>query len=160
MREETFKERQERENAEHYAKWLSCGFTGEMEVNEYGWFDKGNYFEGTKVTVFEKGYQHRAYVEYYQLPNGKWIGGSDLWCATHGYGSGASIWSKQYDTKEEAVCAELSRIEKALEDKDKKPFVLKAISKVRSNFEPQKVIVTDLVPAWEPGATFEQTTLW
>ena len=161
MKEERtpFEEHKARENAKRYAQWLSCGFSGDMEVNEYGWFEKGNHFEGTeKVTVFEKGYHYRAYVEYYQLPNGKWVAGSDLNCPLHGYGSSASIWSKQYNTKEEAVTAELAKIEGALEQNDRKPFVMKGIEKCRSEFK--KPVAFDIDPNFYYGTNFQQTSLF
>ena len=38
---ESFQERKERENQKRYKKWLSCGFTGEMHINDCGWCDNG-----------------------------------------------------------------------------------------------------------------------
>ena len=33
-----FEERQQKKNERYYKQWLACGFTGEMPINEYGWF--------------------------------------------------------------------------------------------------------------------------
>ena len=154
---ETFEERQERENKQHYEKWLSCGFTGEMELNEHGWFNKCYTLPNVKkMEVFRKGYQYHAEVEYAQLPNGKWVNGSSLWCTTHGYGHGASIWSKQYDTQEEAILAELNYIEGQLEEKDKKQkFILNGIQNLRNTYRKPSFEV-----AFSPTARFEQVALF
>ena len=121
---EAFEERQKRENEKYYERWLACGFTGEMKLNEYGWFIPvlRLHYPVETLKVFDaKGY--RASIEFCHLPNGHWVAASDLTCPTHGYGSACSVWDTQYETKEEAIMAELDRIEKALEDKDRKPFV-------------------------------------
>ena len=154
---ETFEERQERENRQHYEKWLSCGFTGEMELNAHGWFDKCYTLPNvTKIEVFRKGYQHHAELEYAQLPNGKWVTGSYVWCATYGYSFGASIWQKQHDTKEEAILTELSRIESRLEGKDKKQkFILNGIQSLRNQY---KKPVFEM--AFNPLCSFEQVALF
>ena len=153
----TFEERQERENRHHYEKWLSCGFQGEMELNDAGWFSKCYTLPNiTKIEVFRKGYQHHAEIEYTQLPNGKWVGGSSLWCAIHGYGHGASIWAKQYDTMEEAILEQLDYIEKELNDKDKKQkFILNGIQNLRNKYKKPSFEVV-----FDPMATFEQVALF
>ena len=158
---ETFKDRQERENREHYEKWLSCGFTGEMSINQYGWCDNAlDKTQVTEITVFEKGYQYRARIHYAQLPNSKWVAASDMFCATHGYGSAVGIWDKQYDTKEEAVTAELDKVERALEKNDQKPFVLKGIEKCRKEFKKKSTTVFDIDPEFYYGKNFQQTSLF
>lgn len=156
--EETFKERQERENKRQYQKWLSCGFKGEMEVNEHGWCTNGlGLFKDEKVKkkiLFDKP-RFVAIVEYMQLPNRKWISGSYCTFPLHGWAHGISIWDKQYETKEEAVTSELNYIEKALDEKDRKPFVLNAIQTCRNEF---KVALFEMV--FEPMAQFEQVALF
>ena len=153
----TFEERQERENRQHYEKWLSCGFTGEMLLNEHGWFDECYKIPNiTKIEVFRKGYQHRAELEYTQLPNGKWIAGSDLWCATYGYCHGVSIWDKQYDTQEEAILAGLDYIESRLEGKDKKQkFILNGIQNLRNKYKKPS-----FEAVFDPACSFEQVALF
>lgn len=154
---ETFKERQDRENRKYYEKWLACGFTGKMELNEHGWFEKPVlrlYYPVETITVFDKkGY--RARIEFSHLPNGHWVAASDLTCPMHGYGSACSIWDTQYETKEEAVNKEIDRIEKALEEKDRKKFILDAIQTCRNQF---KEAVFEM--AFEPMAQFEQVALF
>ena len=106
-----------------------------MTLNEYGWFIPvlRLHCPVETLTVFDnKGY--RSKIEFCHLPNGHWVAASDLTCPTHGYGSACSVWDTQYETKEEAIMVELDRIEKALEPKDRKPFVLKLF----------KAVVTDL----------------
>ena len=73
----------------------------------------------------------------------------------HGYGSACSVWDPQYDTKEEAITAELDRIEKALEEKDRKPFVLQALQAQRNNFKQVEIEM-----AFEPMTQFEQVSLF
>ena len=155
--EETFEQRQQRENQKYYEKWLACGFTGKMELNEHGWFEKPVlrlYYPVETITVFDKkGY--RARIEFSHLPNGHWVAASDLTCPMHGYGSACSIWDTQYETKEEAIMAELDRIEKALEDKDRKPFVLQALQAQRNNYKQMEIEM-----AFAPAAQFEEMTLF
>ncbi len=153
---ETFAERQQRENQRYYEKWLACGFTGEMKLNKHGWFIpvlRLNYPVETLTLFDKKGY--RAKIEYCCLPNGNWIAAADLSCPTHGFGSACSIWDTQYVTKEEAITAELMRIEMALEEKDRKQFVISAIQTCRNQF---KQTVFEM--AFAPAAQFEQVTLF
>ena len=155
--DETFEQRQQRENQKYYEKWLACGFTGEMELNEHGWFEKPVlrlYYPVETIKVFDKkGY--RASIEYCCLPNGKYVASSDLSCPMHGYGSACSIWDEQHPSKEEAIMAELNRIEKALEPKDRKPFVLDAIQSCRNRFKE-----VDVELAFEATAQFTQMSLF
>ena len=154
--DESFKQRQQKENQKYYERWLACGFTGEMKLNEYGWFIPvlRLHYPVDTLKVFEvKGY--RASIEFCHLPNGNWVAASDLTCPTHGYGSACSVWDTQYETKEEAIMAELDRIEKALEPKDRKPFNLEAIQSCRNRFK-----VIDVEMAFTPLAQFEQIELF
>ena len=154
--DETFTERQKRENQKYYERWLACGFTGEMKLNEYGWFIPvlRLHYPVETLTVFDnKGY--RSKIEFCHLPNGRWVAASDLTCPTHGYGSACSVWDTQYETKEEAITAQLNRIEKALEPKDRKPFVLDAIQSCRNKFKE-----VDVEMAFTPLAQFEQIALF
>ena len=154
--DETFEQRQQRENQKYYERWLACGFTGEMKLNEYGWFIPvlRLHCPVETLTVFDnKGYRSR--IEFCHLPNGRWVAASDLTCPTHGYGSACSVWDTQYETKEEAIMAELDRIEKALEPKDRKPYNLEAIQSCRNRFK-----VIDVEMAFTPLAQFEQIALF
>ena len=157
--DKTFEERQKRENEEYYRKWLACGFKSEkseMPVNEYGWFVPvlRLHHPVETLTVFDKkGY--RASIEFCQLPNNRWVAASDLTCPMHGYGSACSIWDPQFDTKEEAITAELDRIEKALQDKDRKPFVLQALQAQRNNYKQVEIEM-----AFQPMTQFEQVSLF
>ena len=154
---ETFEERQKRENEKYYQKWLACGFTGEMPVNEYGWFIpvlRLHYPVETITVVDKKGY--RARIECCHLPNQKWVAASDLTCPMHGYGSACSVWDTQYDSREEAVSREIDKIEQALEEKDRKPFVLDAIQTCRNRFKEPSL----LEAVFAPMAKFEQVALF
>ena len=153
---ESFEDRQKRENEKNYKRWLSCGFTGEMTVNKYGWFEPvlRLHCSVETLTVFNhKGYCAR--ITFCHLPNGNWVAASDLSCPTHGYGSACSIWDEQHPSKEEAIMVELARIEKALEDKDRKPFVLQAIQAQRNNHKQM-----DIEMAFEPTTQFVQVSLF
>ena len=153
---ETFEERQKRENQKYYEKWLACGFSGEMKLNEHGWFIPvlRLHYPVETITVFDnKGYCGK--IEYCHLPNGAWVAASDLTAPTHGYGSACSVWDPQYESKSEAITAELNRIEKALEPKDRKPFVLDAIQSCHNRFKE-----VDIELAFEPAAQFEQVALF
>lgn len=151
-----FEERQQRENEMYYKKWLKCGFTGEMPINEYGWFIPvlRLHYNVENIQIFDKN-GYRASIEYCHLPNGKWIATSDLSCPMHGFGSACSVWDKQYETKEEAVLSALDRIKKGLEEKDRKPFVLQAIQAQRNCYKQ-----TEIEMAFEPIAQFEQVSLF
>ncbi len=154
--DETFEQRQQRENQKFYERWLACGFTGEMKLNEHGWFIPvlRLHCPAETLTVFDnKGY--RSKIEFCHLPNGHWVAASDLTCPTHGYGSACSVWDTQYGTKEEAIMVELGRIEKALEPKDRKPYNLEAIQSCRNRFK-----VIDVEMAFTPLAQFEQIALF
>ena len=154
--DETFTERQKRENQKYYERWLACGFTGEMKLNEYGWFIPvlRLHCPVETLTVFDnKGY--RSKIEFCHLPNGRWVAASDLTCPTHGYGSACSVWDTQYETKEKAIMVELDHIEKALEDKDRKHFVLQAIQAQRNNYKQMEIEM-----AFEPMTQFEQVSLF
>lgn len=151
--EETFKDR---ENQKYYERWLACGFTGEMTVNKHGWFEPvlRLHCPVESLTVFDnKGY--RARITYCHLPNGNWVAASNLSCPTYGYGSACSIWDEQHPSKEEAIMVELDRIEKALEDKDRKHFVLQALQTQRNNCKQM-----DIETALEPMTQFEQVSLF
>ena len=156
--EETFKDRQDRENRKCWERWIACGFSSEedMPVNKYGWFEPVLRLHcpvETFIVFDNKGY--RARIEYCQLPNKKWVAASDLSCPMHGYGSACSIWDEQHPSKEEAIKVELDRIEKALEDKDRKPFVLQAIQVQRNNHKQMEIEM-----AFDPMTQFEQVSLF
>lgn len=127
-----------------------------MPVDKYGWVIPvlKLYHEVEEIEIFySKGYH--ASVEYCHLPNGKWVAASDLSCPMHGYTSACSVWNKQYETKEEAIISELNRIEKSLEDKDRKPFILQALQTKRNIFKQ-----TEIEMAFEPTTNFEQVSLF
>ena len=146
-------ERKIRENKQHYEKWLSCGFTGEMVVDECGWCVMGNNLTGEEVTVFDKGYLNKAIVRFVQLPNKHWISGSEAFCRTHGHSWGLNIWNKQYNTKEEALDEALNRIEREIDEKDRKTLI-KKVEEVRNRFKQDTLLL--------PVVTehFEQVTLF
>ena len=54
--DETFEERQKRENEEYYRKWLACGFKDEIPINEYGCFVPvlRLHYPVETLTVFDK----------------------------------------------------------------------------------------------------------
>ena len=153
---ETFEERQKRENQKFREKYISCGFSDdEIKLNEHGWLIPvlRLHYPVETITVFDKkGY--RASIEFCQLPNKKWVAASDLTCPLHGFGSACSVWDPQYETKEEAVTKEIDRIEKALEAKDRKPYVMQGIQTCRQNFKK--------APLFEPikKESFEQISLF
>ena len=157
--DETFTERQQRENQRQYQQWLSCGFKGEMHLNDCGWCDNGislsNHEQAKKIILFDK-HPFSAHIEYMELPNGKWIVGSWLNCPLHGYCHGISVWSKQYESESDAINAELDRIEKALEEKDRKKFVLDALQTCRNRYKEPSL----LEAAFEPMSQFEQIALF
>lgn len=159
---ETFDERKKRENAETYAKWLSCGYKGDMVLNDVGWCDnKLDKTQLRKLTVI-KSKQVDATVEYVQLPNGNWVAGSHLFTKVntyYGYGCCVSIWSKQYETKGEAVVAELDRMETCIGRENKKaltPELASALAKNRNQFANASVFDA----FFGAGASFEQTSLF
>ena len=157
-KEEAFDERQSRENDRQYRQWLSCGFTGEMHINDCGLCDNGislsKHEQAKKIILFDK-HPFSAHIEYMQLPNGKWIVGSWLNCPLHGYCHGISVWSNQYDTEADAIKAEISKIEKSLEARDRKAFVIDAIQSCRNNYKENLFEM-----AFEPLAQFEQVSLF
>ena len=139
---DTFKERQERENKRQYEKWLSCGFRGDMVIDKSGWCINGlSFYKNDNVEeqiLFDRP-RYIARISFMQLPNGKWISGSSCTFPLQGWGHGLSVWDTQYDTKEEAVEKELDYIEKSLDEKDKKTFVLDAIRNCRTALRPLEI---------------------
>lgn len=128
---EKFNARQKEENERRYKQYLSCGYTGSMTVNEYGWCDNEvdrNNVE--KINVFRKNRIY-AYIDVIQLPNGKWVAGSNLTMPTYGYGHGVSIWCNQFTSRQEAIEAHLKQIENYIEVKDLTGFVRNAIEACR-----------------------------
>ncbi len=157
--ENTFEERQRIENERQYRQWLSCGFSGEMEVNDSGWCTNGiSFYKDERLqkwVLFDKPY-FRASIEYLQFPNGKWAAGSSATFPLHGWGHGVSVWSKQYNTRQEAIFEQIDYIEHSLYDgKDKKKFVMDALQCCRNKFKE-----TDVEMAFEPTAQFEQVSLF
>ena len=157
--EEVFEKRQARENQKQYQQWLSCGFVGEIQINSNGWCVNGlslsNHEQAKRIDLFDK-HPFTAHIEYMRLPNGAWIVGSWLNCPLHGYCHGISVWSKQYESESDAITAELNRIEKALEERDKKKFVLNALQTCRNRYKEPSL----LEAAFEPMSTFEQIALF
>ena len=150
-----FDERKKRENQNHYAKWLSCGFKGEMKLNDCGWCINGVHFEPKNQYVLFDKIPFKASIEYMQLPNGKWIAGSHGNFPLHGWGWGLSIFNEQFNTMEEAVNNQIDHIENSLEEKDKKKFVLDGIQTCRNHFKKQTFEM-----AFNPMSEFEQTSLF
>lgn len=150
---ETFKERQERENRQHYEKWLSCGFTGQMLIDDSGWCRLGNNLDGEEIKVFDKGYMNKATIKVLQLPNKNWISGSDAFCRTHGHGHGLSIWNRQYQTKEEAIEEALDRVEHEIDEKDRKTLI-KKVEEIRSRFKQDTLFVPVVTEHFEQVALF------
>lgn len=148
-------------NDRHYKRWLSCGYTGEMTVNEYGWCNNELDRDTVKKLTVLKSKAVDAELGYAQLPNGKWVAGSSMMTnigCCYGYGSSVSIWSKQYDTKGEAVTAELDRIRHGIDNNKKAltPDVESALSKLRNQFANAPIFDA----FFGAGATFEQTALF
>jgi len=151
----TFDERKVRENRAIYEKWLSCGFQGEMILNDCGWCVNGIYFEPKNSYVLFDKWPFHATIEYMQFPNGKWIAGSHTNFPIHGWAYGLSVWNEQFETKEEAVIKEIQKIEKSLTEKDKKKFVLDGIQTCKNHFKKPLFEVV-----FEPTAQFEQVSLF
>ena len=162
MSNETFNERQARENAQHYAQWLSCGYKGDMVLNEYGWCRNDLDKDAIKVLNVIESKQIDAEVEYAQLPNGKWVAGTHLTTKVgccFGHWHGASIWGKQYDTKGEAVTVALDGIMNAVKNQNSKaltPAFETAFKKYHNQFANASVFDA----FFGAGASFEQVSLF
>ena len=129
---ETYNERQ-------YEKYLSCGYTGEMAVNEHGWCSNEVQAEAAEeIVLFDRERCH-AYIRFAELPNGRWIAASGATFPTHGYGCPLSVWCDQHDTKEDAIEAELKRIEESVEPKDAKAFICAALKNCRDALRPAAI---------------------
>lgn len=156
--DETFDQRQKRENDRQYSQWLSAGFQGEMTVDKNGWCTNGISFykdeNVKKLILFDKPY-FRASIEYMQFPNGRWVAGSSATFALHGWGHGISVWSRQHITLQAAIYEQLDYIEQNLYEKDKKKFVLDAIQRCRNEFKE-----ADVELAFGATARFSQMTLF
>lgn len=150
---ETFEERQKRENEKTYRQWLSCGFTGEMTIDKSGWCRLGTNFVGEEFEVFNKGYLNKAKISVTQLPNKKWISGSDAFCRTHGHGYGLSIWNKQHDSKEDAIEEALDRVAHEIDEKDKS-VLLKKVEEFRCRFKKDTLFVPVATERFEQVALF------
>jgi len=134
-----FTNKQDDFNQKQYKKYLSCGYTGEMTVNEYGWCDNEvRTGDMETIDLFDKD-RSRAYIRFAHLPNGKWIAASSLTMPNYGYGCPLCVWCDQYDTKEEAVEAELARIKNGIELKDMKTFITDAFKQCRDALRPLEI---------------------
>ena len=156
--DETFEQRQKRENERQYSQWLSAGFQGEMTVDKNGWCTNGISFykdeNVKKLILFDKPY-FRASIEYMQFPNGKWVAGSSATFALHGWGHGISVWSRQHITLQAAIYEQLDYIGQSLYEQDKQKFVLDAIQRCRNEFKE-----ADVELAFGATARFSQMTLF
>ena len=160
---ETFDERQKCENAETYKRWLACGFPKEAMYNDAGWMETvlRLFYPTKRITLFDTK-TAEASVEYAQLPNGKWVASSCLMTKLgnfYGYGSAVSIYDTQYDTKAEAIYAELDNIEDGFRQADKKaktPEVETALRRYKNEFGNASVFDA----FFGAGASFEQTSLF
>lgn len=150
---ETFEERQKRENEKTYRKWLSCGFTGEMKIDEHGWCRLDTDLAGEEFEVFNKCYTNKARISITQLPNKKWISGSDAFCRTHGHGYGLSIWNKQYESKEDAIEEALDRVAREIDEKDKS-VLLKKVEEFRCRFKKDTLYVSVETERFEQVSLF------
>ena len=109
---------------------------GEPVFNEHGWLENGRCIDlkekSELVSVF-KDDQYRANVMILKHPNGKWIATAEYNFSISGGGAYPSIWSKQYQTRRDALNAVLdsliSHIENSTVQKDKK--YLSIIRKMR-----------------------------
>ena len=160
---ETFDERQKRENAETYKRWLACGFPKEAKYNDAGWMVTVlRLFYPVKRMQVLKAKTADAEIEYAQLPNGKWVAASCLSTkigCVYGYGSAVSIYDKQYDTKAEAIYAELENIEDGFRQADKKaltPEIKTTLTRYKNEFGNASVFDA----FFGAGASFEQTSLF
>ena len=132
-------ERQKTMNKEQYERYLSCGYTGEMTVNECGWCDNEVAEEDReRIDLFDQNRCY-AYIRFAHLPNGKWIASSSMSMPTYGYGCPLSVWCNQHETREDAIETELKRVETSIEPKDLKPFIVDAIKKCRNALRPLEI---------------------
>ena len=131
-----FEQLQEKNNKRQYLKYLSCGYTGSLTVNEYGWCNNGIDREKVEIIdVFRKN-QIYANVQVIHLPNGKWTAGSNCSMTTYGYGRGVSIWGEQYATRRDAVESQLNRIESFINTKDLTASIKSSIEACRKELQP------------------------
>ena len=148
-----FDERKKRENQNHYEKWLSCGYRGEMVLDDTGWCRNDVPQDYEMWMLFDKrGFL--AYIRYMELPNGNWIASSTAMFSSHGYSLPISVWNTQYPTRYEAICAELERIEREMETQDHKRFVFEAIDNCRMDFRTDDLIVPIMQEQFEQLSMF------
>lgn len=107
--------RQQAMNYRHYEQWLSCGYEGEPQFNEYGWLTNEVPDKDIEEVVLWGEDWHKAVVELAQVPNGKWVNGYNYMLSESGGCAGCSIWHTQYETRREALNAALDRIKRQIE---------------------------------------------
>jgi len=126
-------------NKEQYEKYLSCGYTDEMTVNESGWCNNEvKETDRERIDLFDQNRCY-AYIRFAHLPNGKWIASSSMSMPTYGYGCPLSVWCNQHETREDAIETELQRVERSIEPKDMKAFIADAIKNCRSALRPLEI---------------------
>ena len=106
-------------NMRSYYQYQDCGYNEEPKFDKYGWIV--NDIEKDKVESIRLFGDEPliSTVECLQLPNGKWIGGHHYMLSEQGSSCSCSIWSKQYDSRIEALTSQMRVIADAIKGSKK-----------------------------------------
>lgn len=103
------------QNYRTYEAARLCGYEVEMRIDDYGWLKTENLEEKCERIRHEgKGFSIEILI--LQHPNGKWVTGHNISFPTAGSYTHAGIFSDQYDTRTEAVKAEIDYLISYAED--------------------------------------------
>lgn len=106
------------ENYAVYMQFLACGYKEAPKYNKYGWCNNRIPKEDKQHLVLWKD-NFDNYVEYAQLPNGKWVSGYCYMLSESGNIGGCHIFSNQFNSKNEAINDALKVIEKSIRNSNK-----------------------------------------
>lgn len=119
------------ENYAVYTQFLACGYKDAPKYNEYGWCMNEVPKSSKQHLILWGDQYHNSFLEFAQLPNGKWVYGYDYMLSESGACGGCSIFSTQFNSKNEAINAGLKQVEKSIKssskavDLDKLPSIQK-----------------------------------
>ena len=108
-------DRRQIHNFAHYDQYLKCGYSDKPSYDKYGRINNDIPKEKVQTQLlWEDGYA-TTMIEYFQLPNGKWVVGLKWSLAESGGWYGCDMWSSQFLSKNEAIRHELDFLKRQIE---------------------------------------------
>lgn len=124
-------------NMRCYDQYQECGYTDKPQFDKYGWLCNDVPVADIEVVKLYGEEPLISTVECLQLPNGKWVSGSHWHLSLTGRVCGCSIWSRQHDTRINALIYEMRQLidiikrDKVKKDEAHIPDIVHAMDNVR-----------------------------